>query len=97
MSKTYYVYILTNRKNGALYIGVTGDLVARVWQHREGLVEGFTKKYGIGRLIHIEPFDDVGLAIAREKAMKKWRRAWKIELIERDNPDWDDLYLKLNH
>jgi len=97
MSKTYYVYILTNRKNGALYIGVTGDLIARIWQHREGLVEGFTKRYGIGRLVHIEPFDDVRLAIAREKAMKKWRRAWKIELLERDNPDWDDLYLKLNH
>ena len=96
MSKTYYVYILTNRKNGALYIGVTGDLIARIWQHREGLVDGFTKRYGIHRLVHIEPFDDVRLAIAREKAMKKWRRAWKIALLERDNPEWDDLYLRLN-
>ena len=95
--KTYHVYILATRKNGALYIGVTGHLVERVFQHREGLIEGFTKKYGIHRLVHAEAFDDVGQAIAREKAMKKWRRAWKIELIERDNPDWDDLYLKLNH
>ncbi len=95
--KTYHVYILANRKNGALYIGVTGHLVERVFQHREGLIEGFTKKYGIHRLVRAEAFDDIGQAIAREKAMKKWRPAWKIELIERDNPDWDDLYLKLNN
>jgi putative endonuclease len=95
--KTYHVYILANRKNGALYIGVTGHLAQRIFQHREGLIEGFTKKYGVHRLVYAEAYEDVGQAIAREKAMKKWRRAWKIELIERDNPDWDDLYLKLNH
>ncbi len=96
MDEIYCVYILASQKNGTLYIGVTGDLARRIWSHREGLVEGFTKRYDVKKLVHIERFADVALAIAREKAMKKWRRAWKIELIERDNPGWDDLYLWMN-
>jgi putative endonuclease len=94
---TYHVYILCNRRNGTLYIGVTSNLAHRIWQHREGVADGFTKRYGTGRLVHAEAFEDVSLAIAREKALKKWRRDWKIALIERDNPEWDDLYLTLNH
>jgi putative endonuclease len=90
--KTYHVYILCNRKNGALYIGMTSSLAHRVFEHREGLVDGFTKRYGIGRLVYAEAFTDVGEAIARERALKRWRRAWKVELIERANPEWDDLY-----
>ena len=96
MERTYWVYILANRKNGALYTGVTGNLPLRIYQHREGLVRGFTNRYGIKLLVHVESFNDVGLAITREKAIKKWNRAWKVALIERDNPDWDDLYLRIH-
>ena len=90
--KQYYVYILANRKNGTLYIGVTNDVVKRVYEHKNNLVEGFTKKYGVHTLVYYEQHDNPDNAIAREKRMKKWRRAWKIELIETDNPDWKDLY-----
>jgi putative endonuclease len=92
MSKTYYVYILASGKNGTLYIGVTNDLRRRVWEHREGLVLGFTKKYGVKMLVYFEEFGDVGFAIDRETRLKKWKRRWKIELIEKTNPEWHDLY-----
>ena len=87
-----YVYILANRKDGTLYVGVTSVLVQRVYQHKVGAVDGFTKRYGIDRLVYFEPFGDIQLAIAREKQIKTWKRSWKIELIEKNNPDWTDLY-----
>ena len=96
MARIYHVYILASERNGTLYIGVTGNLAARIWQHRNGVVEGFTKRYHIDRLVHVEPFTDVNEAIVREKALKKWRRAWKLELIERDNPQWLDLFEVIN-
>ena len=96
MERTYHTYILASGRNGTLYIGVTGNLPARVWQHRSGSAEGFTKKYNVGRLVHVEPFADINEEIAREKALKKWRRAWKLELIERDNPQWLDLFDVIN-
>jgi len=85
VSKTYFVYILASKRNGTLYIGVTNDLVRRVWEHREGLVEGFTKKYSVSRLVHYETFDDVYAAINRETRLKKWKRQWKIALIQKNN------------
>lgn len=92
LSKSYYVYIMASARNGTLYIGVTSDLAKRVWEHREGLIEGFTKKHGVKMLVHFEEFGDIGLAIHREKRLKKWMRKWKLELIEKDNPEWRDLY-----
>lgn len=92
MSKPGYVYILASKKNGTLYIGVTSDLLKRVWQHREESTKGFTSRYGVKLLVFYEVHDSIDLAIVREKAMKKWRRAWKIELIESSNPHWRDLY-----
>ena len=89
------VYIVTNRRNGTLYIGVTSQLISRILQHREGRFEGFTKRYGLRRLVWFEQFELMTNAIAREKAIKEWRRDWKIMLIERDNPNWDDLFLEL--
>ena len=91
-----WVYILANRKNGTLYTGVTADIAARMVQHREGTGSRFTARYGVTRLVYAEPNDDITAAIAREKAIKKWRRAWKIELIEHDNPDWRDLFFDIN-
>ncbi len=88
----YYVYILASQRNGTLYIGVTNDLKRRVYEHKEGLADGFTKRYDIKTLVHAEPYDLVEDAIRREKQLKHWNRNWKIELIERGNPDWDDLY-----
>jgi len=87
-----YVYILASDRNGTLYIGVTNDLVRRVFEHREEVAEGFTQRYGVKRLVHYEQFEDIRTAIQREKSLKRWSRAWKIELIEQDNPKWDDLY-----
>ena len=78
-----------------MYIGVTNDLIRRVYEHKEKLVPGFTKEYGIDKLVYYEVFDDPDSAIAREKRLKRWRRGWKVELIERDNPNWDDLYSEL--
>jgi putative endonuclease len=92
MAGVYYVYILSSKRNGTLYIGVTNDLVRRVWEHREGLVEGFTKTYGVKRLVHYETFDDINAAIHRETRLKKWKRQWKIDLIQSRNIPWDDLY-----
>ena len=88
----FFVYILASRKNGTLYIGVTGDLVGRIYTHREGLLDGFTKTYGVKRLVWFEQHGSAESAILREKQMKKWNRAWKIQLIEKSNPDWDDLW-----
>ncbi len=96
MQKGGWVYIMTNRRSGTLYIGVTSDLSRRAWQHREGLIDGFTKQYGLTRLVYYEWFDDIRLAIQREKTMKHWPRAWKVRLIHGMNPSWDDLYEILN-
>ncbi|MGH8214227.1 MAG: GIY-YIG nuclease family protein [Rhodanobacteraceae bacterium] len=92
MSKQPVVYILANRERGTLYVGVTGNLKLRIWEHREGLVAGFTSKYGVKRLVRYERFPDFPSAILREKQLKKWNRAWKLELIEADNPGWRDLW-----
>jgi len=93
--KQYYVYILANKFNGTLYIGVTSNLVRRVWQHKEKLVKGFTEKYGIDKLIYFETYNDIDLAIQREKSLKEWKREWKIDLVKRDNPQWRDLYQEI--
>jgi putative endonuclease len=95
MSGSYYVYILASKIGGTLYIGVTNDLVRRIYEHREKMADGFTKKYNINRLVYYEPHSDIEAAIVREKQMKKWNRAWKIRLIEEDNPNWDDLYNRI--
>ncbi len=94
-AKQYYVYILAGKIGGTLYIGVTNDLIRRVYQHREKLVEGFTKKYDVAKLVYYEAHSDAEAEITREKQMKKWNRAWKARLIEEDNPNWDDLYKKI--
>ena len=86
------VYILANNPNGTLYIGVTSNLVQRVWQHKNDLVEGFTKRYGIHRLVWYEAHENMESAITREKMLKRWKRAWKIRLIQEANPKWSDLY-----
>jgi putative endonuclease len=87
----YYVYILASRKHGTLYIGVTNDLVRRVYQHKNDVVRGFTSRYGVHLLVWFEIYDDV-VSATREKELKKWRREWKTSLIERSNPEWVDLY-----
>ena len=87
-----YVYFLTNRPNGILYVGVTNDLVRRVYEHRTSAVDGFTKRYGLKRLVHFEIFEDIRTAIQREHTIKHWPRAWKIRTIVAANPGWDDLY-----
>ena len=93
---TFFVYILTNRPGGTLYVGVTNDLSRRVWEHREGLFDGFSKRYGLDRLVHYECFSSIADAIHREKRLKAWNRAWKVALIEKENPEWEDLYPLLN-
>ena len=97
MSKTglYFVYILASRKNGTLYIGVTNNILRRVDQHRRNIVKGFTGKYNVHRLVYFEQYRDIRDAINREKRMKKWKRQWKIKLIEKDNPDWKDMFDEL--
>jgi putative endonuclease len=96
MSQTYHVYILASGRNGTLYTGVIGDLAQRMGQHRNGEGSKFASKYGVHRLVHAEAFADINEAIAREKAVKKWRRAWKLELIEHGNPQWLDLFDRIN-
>jgi putative endonuclease len=93
--KYYYVYILASKKYGSLYIGVTSDLIKRVAEHKNDLVEGFTKRHHVHNLVYYEMSEDINSAIAREKQLKRWRRKWKIELIERQNPEWKDLYSDL--
>lgn len=92
----FYVYILANRKHGALYIGVTNDIIRRIYEHKQKFVAGFTKQYGIDKLVYYEIFKDPISAITREKQMKKWKRDWKINLIESANPNWVDLYENLS-
>ena len=92
MEKQGYVYIMASQRNGTLYIGVTSDLPGRVWQHKEGVREGFTKKYGCKMLVWYAAYDRVEAAIRREKQMKEWQRGWKLRVIEEMNPDWDDLF-----
>ncbi len=96
MAGFYYVYILASKRNGTLYIGVTNNMARRVWEHREGLAEGFTKDYGVKHLLHYEIFEDINAAIHREDRLKKWKRQWKIDLIQSRNLPWDDLYETLN-
>ena len=92
MNKQFFVYILASKRNGTLYTGITSDLVKRVWQHKNNSVEGFTKKYNVKILVYYEIYDDAENAIVREKRIKKWKRAWKLRLIEEKNPHWKDLY-----
>ena len=89
------VYMMTSSRNGTLYIGVTSDLITRVWQHKNNVVEGFTKKYETHQLVWYEPHGNMESALSREKALKKWNRIWKLRLIEQFNPDWQDLYEQL--
>ena len=92
MNRQPAVYILANKRNGTLYIGVTSDLVRRVWEHKNNMIEGFTKRYQVHRLVWYELHESMESAIIREKRLKDWKRAWKLELIEGKNPDWLDLY-----
>ncbi len=93
---SYYVYILASQRHGTLYIGVTNDLIRRVYEHREGLIDGFTKRHRVKRLVYFESHDRIAQAIQREKNMKHWVRDWKIALIEHNNPDWCDLFESLS-
>jgi putative endonuclease len=95
VEKCYWVYILASRICGTLYIGFTNNLIRRVYEHRQGLVEGFTKQYGVHRLVYFEQFDGIEEEILREKRLKGWKRAWKMQLIEENNPNWDDLYPRI--
>jgi putative endonuclease len=90
--RTYWVYILANKLGGTLYIGVTSNLVKRIYEHRTEVVDGFTKEHGVHRLVYFEQHTEIEFAIRREKRLKKWNRSWKIRLIEETNPNWDDLY-----
>ena len=90
--KEYYVYILASKKNGTLYIGVTNNLLKRVYEHKNNLIGGFTRKYSVHNLVYYEAYSSIYDAIAREKQMKKWERQWKINLLEKSNPGWKDLY-----
>ncbi|PKQ02030.1 MAG: excinuclease ABC subunit C [Alphaproteobacteria bacterium HGW-Alphaproteobacteria-12] len=87
-----WVYIMTDKPNGTLYVGVTSDLSRRVFEHREGLLSGFTRTYALKTLVYAERYDEITVAIQREKNVKHWRRSWKVQLIHSINPDWDDLY-----
>ena len=89
--KSYWVYILASKRNGTLYIGVTNNIERRLYEHKSGLNEGFTKKYGVKQLVYYEEFNDISKAIRTEKRMKKWKRKWKLDLIESENPEWNDL------
>ena len=88
---SYYVYILASKRNGTLYIGVTNNLERRIYEHKTGLFEGFTKAYNIHSLVYFEETNDISIALQREKQLKKWNRSWKISLIEKENPEWNDL------
>jgi putative endonuclease len=95
MEKSFYIYILANRRNGTLYIGVTSNLIKRVWEHKNKLAEGFTEKYGVNKLVYFEQASDAENAVRREKRLKKYNRRWKMDLIEKMNPDWKDMYEEL--
>jgi putative endonuclease len=96
MDKEFYVYILASKRNGTLYTGVTSNLIKRIWQHKNDLVEGFSKKYKVKNLVYYEVHTNAESAITREKRIKKWRRAWKLSLIEEKNPEWEDLYAEIS-
>jgi putative endonuclease len=96
MNKHFYVYILASQRNGTLYVGVTSDLVRRVWEHKQKVVEGFTAKYGVDKLVYYEVHDSAETAILLEKRIKKWNRAWKLRIIEEMNPTWRDLYEEID-
>lgn len=96
MEKHFYVYILAKARNSTFYVGMTSGLVKRIWQHKEELAEGFTKKYGVKTLVYYEVFADAENAIKREKRLKKWNREWKMRVIEKMNPDWQDLFEVIN-
>ncbi len=93
--KSYFIYIMASSKNGTLYIGVTNDLVRRVYEHKNDLVKGFTSRYKVHQLVYFEQTPNITSAIQREKQIKSWRRKWKLELIEKTNPNWDDLYERI--
>ncbi len=95
MNKQPAVYILASKRNGTLYVGVTSDLVKRIWEHRNDLVEGFTKRYSVHQLVWYELHESMNSAIQREKRLKGWKRKWKVQLIESKNPNWEDLYAKI--
>jgi putative endonuclease len=91
MERQFYVYIMANKRNGTIYIGVTNDLARRIYEHRDGLIEGFTSRYSLKMIVYYEVFDSVSLAIQRETSLKRWPRRWKLALIEKINPQWKDL------
>ena len=91
-AKDFWVYIVASRPRGVLYVGMTSDLAGRAWEHRDRVLDGFTKRYWAGRLVYFERHEDARIAAKRERAMKRWRRDWKIELIEKHNPTWRDLF-----
>ena len=92
MPKQFYVYILASKRNGTLYTGVTSNLIQRVWQHKHDVIQGFTRKYNVKTLVYYEVHENAESALTREKKIKRWRRAWKLGLIEKSNPEWRDLY-----
>ena len=96
MGSEFYVYILASKRNGTLCTGVTSNLIKRIWQHKNGLVEGFSKEYNVKKLVYLEVHTNAESAITREKQIKKWRRAWKLRLIEEKNPEWKDLYEEIS-
>ena len=92
-----YIYILSNKKNGTLYIGVTSDLIKRIYEHKQKVIDGFSKQYSLDKLVYYEVITDITTAIKREKQLKNWNRTWKIELIEKENSEWHDLYNDILH
>jgi len=92
MPKRFWIYIMASKRNGTLYVGVTNDIARRAWEHREGLVTGFTRKYDVKMLVYYELFEDISAAIHRETRLKKWKREWKKNLIQKKNLEWEDLY-----
>ena len=92
----YFIYILASQRNGTIYVGLTNNLIRRIYQHKNNLLEGFTKNYSVHNLVYYEEYNDVNIAISREKQIKKWNRNWKIQLIEKNNPLWRDLYEELS-
>ena len=95
--KIYFVYIIASSRNGTIYIGVTNNLAKRMWEHKNSVVEGFTSKYEVNKLVYFEDYTEISVAINREKRLKEWKRQWKIELIEKNNPEWADLYDKIHY
>ena len=95
MAKDYYVYVLASQRNGTLYVGVTSNLIKRIWEHKNKVIQGFTQKYSVDKLVYFEQYRDPENAIKREKRLKSYNRQWKLELVEKENPEWRDLYTEL--